>query len=74
MGRDMFAGKAVRCDCGHEVRANDAIALVEAIRRHAWEGHGIEFPPDLALDVAQRAELSPSSELTPNGESEEEER
>ena len=70
----MFAGKALSCDCGYEVRANDDVALVEAIRRHAWEAHGIEFPLELALDVAQRAELSPSSELTFNGESRGEER
>jgi predicted small metal-binding protein len=67
MGRDMFAGKAVRCDCGYEVRADDDGAFVEAIRKHAWEAHGIEFSLDLALDVARRAELVPSSERTVNG-------
>jgi predicted small metal-binding protein len=66
MGRDMFAGKAVRCDCGYEVRADDDGAFVEAIRKHAWEAHGIEFSLELALDVAGRAELVPSSERTVN--------
>ena len=51
----MFAGKALRCDCGFEVRARDEAALVEAIRRHAWDAHGIEFSEELALDVAMRA-------------------
>lgn len=51
----MFAGKALRCDCGHEVRAHDDDAFVEAIRRHAWEAHGIDFSAELAVDVARSA-------------------
>jgi Protein of unknown function (DUF1059) len=65
----MFAGKALSCDCGYEVRADDDDAFVEAIRRHALEAHGIDFPLELALAVARRAEEAPSSELTFNGES-----
>jgi predicted small metal-binding protein len=57
MSGDMFAGKALRCDCGHEVRASDEDALVEAIRRHAREAHGIDFSVELALDVARNARL-----------------
>jgi predicted small metal-binding protein len=57
----MFAGKAARCDCGYEVRAyDDDDAFVEAIRRHAWEAHGIDFSLELALDVARRARLARS--------------
>jgi predicted small metal-binding protein len=70
----MFAGKALYCDCGYEVRADDDDALVEAIRRHAFEAHGIEFPVELALDVARRAELVPSSGQTFNGRVREEKR
>lgn len=70
----MFAGKALYCDCGHEVRANDDDAFVEAIRRHAWEAHGIDFSVELALAVARRAEEAPSSELTFNGGTREEKR
>jgi predicted small metal-binding protein len=70
----MFAGKALRCDCGYEVRAEDDEAFVHAIRRHAFEAHGIEFPLELALDVARRAELAPSSGLTVNGASKGEDR
>jgi predicted small metal-binding protein len=56
----MFAGKALRCDCGYEVRASDDAAFVEAIRQHARNAHGIEFSVELALDVATRAWLEPS--------------
>ena len=55
----MFAGKALYCDCGYEVRAEDDDAFVDAIRRHAWEAHRIDFSVELALDVARRAELVP---------------
>ena len=63
----MFADKALFCDCGYEVRADDEDALVEAIRNHAWEAHGIDFSLELAFDIARRAELAPSSERTVNG-------
>lgn len=54
----MLAGKTIRCDCGYEVRASDDVALVDAIRRHAQEAHGIEFSLELALDVARGAQLT----------------
>jgi predicted small metal-binding protein len=56
----MFAGKALRCDCGYAVRASDDAAFVEAIRQHARAAHGIEFSVELALEVARRALLTPS--------------
>ena len=56
----MFAGKALRCDCGYDVRADDDDAFVEAIRGHAWEAHGIEFSVELALEVARSARQAPS--------------
>ena len=56
----MFAGKALRCDCGYDVRADDDDAFVAAIRGHAWEAHGIEFSVELALDVARSARQAPS--------------
>ncbi|HKG10086.1 MAG TPA: DUF1059 domain-containing protein [Gaiellaceae bacterium] len=70
----MFAGKGLWCDCGYEVRAEGDIAFVEAIRRHAWEAHGIDFSIELALDVARRAELTPSSEHVFSGPLREEKR
>jgi Protein of unknown function (DUF1059) len=59
IGRDMVADKALLCDCGHEVRATGEPALVDAIRRHAWEAHGIEFSVTLALSVARGARPVP---------------
>lgn len=56
----MFAGKTVRCDCGYEVRARTDRAFLAAIRRHAWEVHGIEFSAGLAFDVAMRAQIAGS--------------
>jgi len=55
----MFAGKALRCDCGYEVRALDEDGFVQAIRRHAREAHGIDFSVELALDLARNARLAP---------------
>lgn len=55
IGRGMSAGKAIRCDCGHEVRAQDRDGLAEAIQRHAREEHGIDFPVDLARELARTA-------------------
>ena len=54
----MFAGKALRCDCGYVVRALDEDAFVQAIRRHAREAHGIDFSVALALDLARNARLA----------------
>ena len=57
----MFDGKAIRCDCGHEVRAKDEDGLVEAIQRHASESHGIDFSDELARELARGA-LQPAGE------------
>jgi predicted small metal-binding protein len=51
----MFAGKALRCECGYEVRASDEDDFVEAIRRHASEAHGIAFSLELARELARGA-------------------
>ena len=58
----MFAGKALRCDCGYEVRASDEDALVEEIRRHASEAHGIAFSAELARELARGATQLPSDD------------
>lgn len=55
----MFAGKALRCDCGHEVRASDEDGLVVAIRRHAWEEHNIDFSLEQAHELARSAAQVP---------------
>ncbi len=51
----MFAGKALRCECGFEVRASDEDAFVEEIRRHAWEAHGTTSSLELARKLARGA-------------------
>jgi len=51
----MVAGKALRCDCGHEALAHDEDRLVDAIRRHASEEHGVSFSVELARELARGA-------------------
>jgi hypothetical protein len=49
--------KAVRCDCGYEVTANEEATLVDEIRSHAQDVHGIAFSFEDALLVLLRSEL-----------------
>jgi predicted small metal-binding protein len=58
----MFADKALRCECGYEVRASDEDTFVEEIRRHASEAHGITFSVELARELAQGATQLPSDD------------
>ena len=58
----MFAGKALRCECGYEVRASDEGDFVEEIRRHASEAHGIAFSVELARELARGATRVPSDD------------
>jgi predicted small metal-binding protein len=58
----MFAGKALRCECGYEVRASDEDTFVEEIRRHASEAHGITFSVELARELARGATQAPSDD------------
>jgi predicted small metal-binding protein len=58
----MFAGKAIRCECGYEVRASDEDELVEGIRRHASEAHDIAFSVELARELARGATEAPSDD------------
>ena len=53
----MFADKALRCDCGYEVRASEETARVDEVRRHASEAHGVDLSADLALELVRRARL-----------------
>jgi predicted small metal-binding protein len=46
------------CDCGFEARAADEEALVEQIRRHASEAHGMTLSHDEALTIARIARNS----------------
>jgi hypothetical protein len=49
--------KVLKCDCGFEARAQDEEELVEAVRRHARDAHGMALSPDEAVFLAFRAEL-----------------
>ena len=49
--------KALRCDCGYPVIAADEAGLVEEIRVHAQEAHGIVFSVEDALVVLLRSQL-----------------
>jgi predicted small metal-binding protein len=53
----MFAGKALRCDCGYELRARAEQERVAEIQRHALEAHGIAFSDEDALALLLRSEL-----------------
>jgi predicted small metal-binding protein len=64
----MFADKALRCDCGYEVQAQDENGRVDAVRRHASAAHGIDLSVELALDVVRRARLGASGEQNVNEE------
>ena len=62
--------KVLTCECGYEVTATDEAELVEEIRRHARDAHGIAFSVEDALLVVLRSELEPprvSTERSANG-------
>lgn len=48
----------LQCDCGFEARAADSDGLVEEVRRHAREAHGMTLSREEALLLAFSAELS----------------
>lgn len=51
--------KVLSCECGYDVTATDEVELVEEIRRHARDAHGICFSVEDALLVVLRSELEP---------------
>lgn len=53
----------LQCDCGFEARAEDEEELVEDVRRHAREAHGMALSHDEALLLAFRAELDTGAPL-----------
>jgi predicted small metal-binding protein len=54
--------KALRCDCGYEVKAGTEAELVDEIRCHARTAHGIAFTVEEALLVVLRSQLDLSRE------------
>ena len=63
----MLDDKAPRCDCGYEVTGSDEAALLEEIRRHAREAHGIAFSVEDALLVVLRSQLDLSRAHSESG-------
>ena len=51
----------LNCECGYEVTATEEADLIEEIRRHARDTHGIAFSIEDALLVLLRSELEPES-------------
>ena len=49
--------KVLHCHCGFEARAEDEERLVAAVRRHAFEAHGMALSHDEALVLAFRVAL-----------------
>jgi len=54
--------KALRCDCGHKVTGDDEAELVEEVRLHARNAHGIAFSVEEALLAVLRSQLDLSWE------------
>ncbi len=55
--------KVLQCDCGFEARAADADGLLEEVRRHAREAHGMPLSHDEALLLVFRGELDTRTPL-----------
>jgi predicted small metal-binding protein len=51
----MSVDEVLVCDCGFEARAADEEALVEQVRRHASETHGMALSHDDALAIARKS-------------------
>ena len=49
--------KPLRCDCGYEISDDIEHELVEEIRRHARDAHGIAFSVEEALLILLRSQL-----------------
>jgi predicted small metal-binding protein len=50
--------KVLVCDCGFEARASDDEALIEKVRRHAAEAHGMALSHDQARQLTVTREPS----------------
>jgi predicted small metal-binding protein len=49
----VIVDKALKCECGFEARAADEKGLVDEVRRHAREAHGMTLSHDEALAIAR---------------------
>jgi predicted small metal-binding protein len=46
-------GKVVRCSCGVEIRAANDRELIETVRAHARDAHGMELSDEQILAMAE---------------------
>lgn len=51
----IMAEKRVSCDCGAVVRASTEAGLIEQVRQHAKEVHGMEMTDEQILAMAEPA-------------------
>jgi predicted small metal-binding protein len=51
--REDVVDKVLLCECGFEARASDEEELVEAVRRHARDEHGMALTQDEALTLVR---------------------
>jgi predicted small metal-binding protein len=63
--------KDLRCDCGYEVTSENEAALLDEIRRHARDAHGITFSAEDALLVVLRSQFDLSRVPSESGSREE---
>ena len=63
----MLDDKVLSCECGYEVTATEEAGLVEEIRRHARDAHGIVFSVEDALLVVLRSQLDLSRASSDTG-------
>jgi hypothetical protein len=54
----------VHCECGFEARADDEDNLVDEVRRHAQDAHGMALSHHEALLLAFRAGLDQGAPIT----------
>jgi len=57
--------KVLRCDCGYATTGDAETQLVDEIRRHARDAHGMRFSVEEALLVLLRSQLDLSRESAP---------
>jgi hypothetical protein len=60
--------KVLHCQCGFEARGGDEEVLVQEVRRHAREAHGMALTNEEALLLAFRAELDQEAVTATLGE------
>ncbi len=56
--------RTLTCDCGFTAEACDDVGLVEEVRRHAWEIHGMPLSNDEALLLLFHAQLAGATSIS----------